>query len=95
MDKAAILREKWKEECLEWHRNINPKILHELNKRKLARGKKKFSKPKDPNAPKKVPTNYFLFVILIHSPMILYLKADFFIASSVNLGSQTKLSDCE
>ncbi|KAF8234535.1 hypothetical protein L208DRAFT_1376882 [Tricholoma matsutake] len=59
---AASLREQRAKESLKWFDSIDPRILKEINRRRVARGKSRFRKPKDPNAPK-INRNPFLLTI--------------------------------
>jgi hypothetical protein len=70
------MREARLKERLDWFNNIDPEILKEINRRKIVKGKRKLTKPKDPKAPKQI-SSFFLFVPLFISPLFLYLKANF------------------
>lgn len=59
---AASLREQRAKESLKWFDSIDPRILKEINRRRVARGKFRFRKPKDPNAPKINRNPFLLFL---------------------------------
>lgn len=73
---AASLREQRAKESLKWFDSIDPRILKEINRRRVARGKSRFRKPKDPNAPK-INRNPFLLSVLSSHPLFLHLKDNF------------------
>jgi len=66
VERSALDREKRKKERLDWFNTIDPTILKEINRRRKIRGKNRLNRPKDPNIPKRVPSQFIFFIVEFH-----------------------------
>ncbi|TFK69985.1 hypothetical protein BDN72DRAFT_878061 [Pluteus cervinus] len=61
VDAFAVDRIEHDKKRMEWFNNVDPAVLRAINKRKVAKGNRKIIKPRNPDAPKRPMTSFFLF----------------------------------